>query len=135
VSESLNRLCEVKALTLHQPWASLIAEGVKRYETRAWTTRYRGPIAIHAGLRTVPGVGHGLPHGCIVAIADLVDVLPSDQVTADVVQRCVGDLAPGRYAWVLDDVRKLDLPIHCGGAQGLWQVAPAVASLLHDQTR
>lgn len=40
----------MKALTLHQPWASLIAVGVKRIETRSWSTSYRGPLAIHAGL-------------------------------------------------------------------------------------
>jgi hypothetical protein len=38
----------MKALTLWQPWPSLIAEGVKHYETRSWPTHYRGPIAIHA---------------------------------------------------------------------------------------
>lgn len=41
----------MKALTLWQPWASLIAAGHKRIETRAWATRYRGPLAIHAAAR------------------------------------------------------------------------------------
>lgn len=39
----------MKALTLWQPWASLIAFGAKQIETRSWDTRYRGPLAIHAG--------------------------------------------------------------------------------------
>lgn len=39
----------MKALTLHQPWASLVAMGVKTVETRGWSTKYRGPLAIHAG--------------------------------------------------------------------------------------
>lgn len=38
----------MKALTIHQPWASLLACGVKKYETRGWKTNYRDPIAIHA---------------------------------------------------------------------------------------
>ena len=38
----------MKALSLTQPWASLVAVGAKRVETRNWTTSYRGPIAIHA---------------------------------------------------------------------------------------
>jgi hypothetical protein len=38
----------VKALTLWQPWASLVAVGAKRVETRGWSTRHRGPLAIHA---------------------------------------------------------------------------------------
>lgn len=41
----------MKALTIRQPWASLIAAGVKTIETRSWSTRYRGPLAIHAGRR------------------------------------------------------------------------------------
>lgn len=39
----------MKAITIHQPWATLIAIGQKRYETRSWNTDYRGEIAIHAG--------------------------------------------------------------------------------------
>lgn len=41
----------MKALTLHQPHATLVALGVKAIETRSWSTPYRGPLAIHAGLR------------------------------------------------------------------------------------
>lgn len=37
-----------KALTLWQPWASLIAAGIKKVETRPWMTHYRGPLLIHA---------------------------------------------------------------------------------------
>ena len=38
----------MKALSLIQPWATLVAIGVKRVETRTWATPYRGPLAIHA---------------------------------------------------------------------------------------
>ena len=38
----------MKALTLTQPWATLVAIGAKRIETRSWPTKYRGPLAIHA---------------------------------------------------------------------------------------
>lgn len=38
----------MKALTLTQPWATLVAIGAKRIETRSWQTAYRGPLAIHA---------------------------------------------------------------------------------------
>ena len=40
----------MKALTVRQPWASLIAVGAKRVETRSWPTAYRGPRAIHVGM-------------------------------------------------------------------------------------
>lgn len=37
----------MKAITILQPWASLIACAAKQIETRSWVTQYRGPIAIH----------------------------------------------------------------------------------------
>lgn len=39
----------MRCLTLTQPWATLVAIGAKRIETRSWSTSYRGPLAIHAG--------------------------------------------------------------------------------------
>ena len=38
------------ALTIRQPWATLIISGGKNIENRTWRTHYRGPILIHAGL-------------------------------------------------------------------------------------
>jgi hypothetical protein len=38
----------IKALSMTQPWATLVASGHKRVETRSWGTTYAGPIAIHA---------------------------------------------------------------------------------------
>lgn len=43
----------MRALTLHQPWATAVALGVKTVETRSWATSYRGPLAIHAGTSDV----------------------------------------------------------------------------------
>ena len=47
----------MKALTIWQPWASLLVSGQKKYETRSWATAYRGPIAIHAAMRPVRRAG------------------------------------------------------------------------------
>ncbi|HOV79542.1 MAG TPA: ASCH domain-containing protein [Bacillota bacterium] len=41
----------MKAISLWQPWASLVATGAKKIETRSWPTRHRGPLAIHAAKR------------------------------------------------------------------------------------
>lgn len=38
----------MKAISLWQPWATLMAIGTKKIETRPWGTSYRGPLAIHA---------------------------------------------------------------------------------------
>jgi len=47
----------MKAITLTQPWATLVAIGAKQIETRPWSTSYRGQLAIHAakGLGSVGG--------------------------------------------------------------------------------
>jgi hypothetical protein len=37
---------EYRAISLHQPWASLVALGIKRYETRSWSTKFRGKLLI-----------------------------------------------------------------------------------------
>lgn len=47
----------MKALTVYQPWASLISMGLKTVETRGWKTNYRGPLAIHAAKRLWPQAG------------------------------------------------------------------------------
>lgn len=38
----------MKALSLRQPWASLIIYAGKDIENRTWPTSYRGPLLIHA---------------------------------------------------------------------------------------
>lgn len=140
----------MKAITLTQPWATLVALGAKKIETRSWATDYRGPIAIHAAKNLAPIGGaaglvqfwwrepfrqaletagytaeldHELPRGTVVAVADLVGVVPSeDAVRAGLTddERAFGDFTAGRYAWVLEHVVALPRPIACRGAQGLW---------------
>jgi hypothetical protein len=147
----------MKAITLIQPWASLIALGEKRIETRSWPTNYRGPIAIHAG-KSMPAYArdlceelevadlleeHGLmwealPQGEVVATAKLLDCIRFAKDTAWIVEEhcaiphgqwpyltgqyeyLLGDFSPGRYGFVLEDVRPLPEPIPARGFQGLW---------------
>lgn len=37
------------AISVRQPWAALLASGVKSIEIRSWPTRRRGRVLIHAG--------------------------------------------------------------------------------------
>ena len=69
----------MKALSLRQPWANLIVQGQKDIEIRTWKTKFRGQFLIHAS----KGVDKEIvrihkvdpsPSGCIVGIAELVDV-------------------------------------------------------------
>lgn len=69
----------MKALTLTQPWAALVAIGAKRIETRSWGTRHRGPLAIHAA----KGFG-GLPRGRSLADVCLDEPFRSALVAAGI---------------------------------------------------
>jgi hypothetical protein len=55
----------MKALTLTQPWASLVSLGMKKIETSSWSTPYRGLLLIHAGAGLGPvGGKKGLQRLC-----------------------------------------------------------------------
>lgn len=49
VSKKTRYTAITKALSIRQPWASLIASGHKTIENRTWQVGYRGPLLIHAG--------------------------------------------------------------------------------------
>ena len=75
----------MKVITIKQPFASLIAEGIKEYEFRTWKTKYRGEILIHAGkgidkkaMEKFKKYNLDYPSGCIIAKANLCDCLKID---------------------------------------------------------
>lgn len=129
----------IRILTLWQPWASLIALGLKTYETRTWGTNYRGPIAIHAAKRPMDDLAQDvweeclhaagmkgsdieLPLGAIVALCRLANCESTDVATlsdASFVDWLAGDFSGSRYAWKLDLTVKLGSPILFKGQQGL----------------
>ena len=136
----------MKALTIHQPFATLIALGEKRFETRGWATKYRGPIAIHAAKKVDKEVcleepfhsvlaEHGytadnLPTGAVVAIANLTGcypVLATKQKAAliglgeyvEENELAFGRYEEGRYAWEMSEIKQID-PVRAKGQQGLW---------------
>lgn len=102
----------MKALSLRQPWASLIADGRKTIETRTWRTRYRGPLAIHASARPYAD----LPTGGIIAVAWLYGCRAMEE--SDEEDACIA-LFDGAYAWLLANVQPMPL-IPCKGRLGLW---------------
>lgn len=107
----------VRAITLTQPYASLVACGEKRIETRSWRHPYRGALAIHAavGLEPVGGMrglidlleaeqfaaalrphisgytpeerAADLPRGMLIAIVTLIDVIPVEQLAPVLMDR------------------------------------------------
>ena len=120
----------IPAISLHQPWASFIAIGVKLYETRHWRppSRLIGKrIVIHAAKRKpenddiawwhqIAGADAPLPKGAFVCTAVLLACHSADRVPWDE----FGDYGEGRFAWELRDVEPITPPIAAVGRQGFW---------------
>jgi hypothetical protein len=154
----------MKALTIREPWASMIVIGAKRIETRSWSTAHRGRIAIHAGKaedsktlsdlrhcmttlfrlgyrmseadkKVVDAWGGMLSHlGAILAVADLVDVRPFD-VGPSELEHQLGKFERGTQGWQLANVRPLRHPIPIAGKQGLWLVPASVDRAIQRELR
>jgi hypothetical protein len=123
----------MKALSIYQPWAYLIAIGEKRIENRAWKTAHRGPFLIHAGanrklLETRPDLmarvtdPTALAFGAIVAVVDLVDCVPLDEVASE-------PYAVGPWCWLLADPEPITPPVPARGMQRLFDVPDCEAIL------
>lgn len=139
----------IPCLSLWQPWATLMAIGAKRIETRSWGTHYRGPLAIHAAKRwdsftrltalrspfvdELRDVGYEerlrevpfLPLGSIVAVVDLIDVGPIGDLPPDYPESAFGDYTPGRFAWVTENEREI-VPVPWRGRQRLFNIPASV---------
>ena len=103
----------MKAITVLQPWAWLLATGKKRCETRSWKTNYRGEILLHAGKGDPLGMTKGdrgiyaniigepyllnavnvlryrenkVPFGAIIGKANLVNCMQIDELTAALIK-------------------------------------------------
>lgn len=143
MSHAAQRDSEVKALTLHQPWATLVALGEKRVETRSWATNYRGPLLIHAGAKMSKWdeldchdqpifealLRHDvwpkdLPLGAILCVTSIIGIGHTEVEEGQLSEPEVsfGNYAPGRYAWHLGPVYRLEFPFPARGSLGLWEL-------------
>lgn len=127
----------MKALSLYQPWAWLVAMGVKQYETRGWVTSYRGPLAIHASKRWTreeqayarqfahlcPELLKPLPLGAVLCVVELQACYHVEKMRdyLSPQEREFGNYADGRAAWKLRVVEVFNPPIPARGQQGLWE--------------
>lgn len=112
----------MKALSIRQPWASMIASGRKTIEVRSWSTSYRGDLLICAGKKIC---GH-LPVGVALAVVTLTNcrgLTPADVDAAG----C--PFESGQWAWILERVRIIrSFPVV--GQLGLFEVHVSPAALL-----
>ena len=84
----------MKVLTIKQPYASLIAYGIKKYEFRTWKTKYCGDVLIHAGksvdkkaMEEFKCYDLDYPLGCIIARANIDDVIKVDDDFKKILKR------------------------------------------------
>ena len=105
----------MKAISLHQPWASMIANGQKTIETRRWATSYRGDLLICSTKKPLyPGLccGYAL---CVVTIYDCRPMRKMNET------RACCELYDGAYSWFLKDLRRI-MPFQVRGQQGFYEV-------------
>jgi len=104
-----------KALSVKQPWASLIATGEKTIETRTWPTSYRGELLICSSAK--PRIA-GKPAGVTMCLCRLVACRP--MTWRDEQAACCERYA-GAYAWVLADIRPVEhVPVK--GRLGIFEI-------------
>ena len=112
----------MKVLTVRQPWASAIVQGLKDVENRTWPTKYRGELLIHAG--------SAKPSKELIATYEqLYGALPEDMVYGAIVGKvtvngCVVDsdshwAFENHWHWELSDAVEIE-PFPCSGQLSLW---------------
>lgn len=150
----------MKAISLWQPWASLMAVGIKLNETRHWATSYRGDIAICAAKRSepisaelraviwerrdkFPYAGNleellsELPRGAVLCVVALHDIRTTDweRERINPAEFASGNYAPGRFAWRTANLRTLREPVPAVGRQSLFNLPPDVEARVRAQLK
>jgi hypothetical protein len=140
----------MNALTVYQPHAMALAIGLRTIETRGWPTAYRGPLLIHAAKQwdgviaedcriaesQIRGIVWSRTQtknqlamantpwrdtlGCVLAVAVLSDCVPIPEPCGTEFDKAWGGFGPGRYGFVLTELRTLSRPVPAVGKQKLW---------------
>ena len=127
----------MKVLSIKEPYATLIATGKKKIETRSFKTNYRGELYIHASGKIQTKLPkekefsslyqkENLHPGYILCKCVLTDCILMDEEFIQQVKETnfeeylCGDYQVGRYAWVLDKVEVLPTFFFVKGRLGIW---------------
>lgn len=124
----------MKALTIKQPWATLIMQGDKRFEFRSWQTKYRGDLLIHAGKgidkkamkRLEKYLPKELPYGKILGKVKLVDCIKMSPEFKELLLKENRDIYTKssfqeNYGWQVSDIEVFENPIDVKGHLSLWE--------------
>ncbi len=141
VGDASSTSTALKAISLWQPWASLIPLGLKHYETRSWKTSYRGKLLICSTAKETkaeyqqylkicdevelpPWNETNFLLGCAIAVCELVDCI---KMTTELIAQqsateiLCGDWQVDRYAWKLENIQPIE-PFAVKGKQGLFNI-------------
>lgn len=125
----------MKVITIKQPFATLIAEGIKEYEFRTWKTNFRGEILIHAGkgvnkkaMEKFSSYGFDYPAGVILAKANLTDCVKIDEKAREMLKEknsfvynsVIKDTNWNGYGFKMEHVQKIK-PVPVNGKLSLWE--------------
>lgn len=150
----------MKAISLWQPWATLMAVHAKTIETRSWPTTFSGLLAIHAAKKLVrvdddvapiilkaidptarplhaQDFFDGMPRGCIVAVVEVYGCMPAAEFKQKYpewsrAEQHFGDFTDGRFCW-LTRYPKILVPVPCCGAQGFFNLLADVEAQVKAQ--
>ena len=125
----------MKALTIKQPWATLIMQGDKRFEFRSWKTNFRGDVLIHAGkgldkeavIRLKKYLPDELPMGKILGKVTITDCVPMSDEFAKMLSKENSDIYTSHsfsnnYGFQIENVEVFDTPIDAKGQLGFWNI-------------
>ena len=124
----------MRVITLKQPWATLVAEGLKKYEFRSWKYSYRGELLIHAGkgideeaMKKFENLNLKYPQSRIVAKVRILDCIElNDEINKKIISE--NELVYGhKYdrtgcAWKLELIEKMNNNEEISGKQGIWNI-------------
>lgn len=122
---------KIPCLSIRQPYAWLIVQGIKPVENRSWATKFRGRVLIHAGV-TYPKRDHrddleawcdyGYPQDRESMLGGIV----GEAVIVDCVREHPSEFFFGPYGFVLEQAKAYDRIIPYGGRLGFFGVPAEV---------
>ena len=123
----------MKVITLKQPWATLVAEGLKKYEFRTWNFNFRGEILIHAGagvdreaMKKYEKLNFQFPKKRIIAKVTIEDCIKLNyELNKNICLEnplIYGVKNRTGYAWKLANVEKIYTNKIISGKQGIWYI-------------